>query len=95
MHPFHNHFESLHRVPDRGAGWVCAERLLEDHRRFMDDMSQRQADVDRISKAFASKRQPAAGPAATGTKDRPSQQRHDRRTPHAASQSTPRTSTPT
>uniref|UniRef100_A0A023FN77 Putative microtubule-actin cross-linking factor 1 isoforms 1/2/3/5-like isoform 1 n=1 Tax=Amblyomma cajennense TaxID=34607 RepID=A0A023FN77_AMBCJ len=73
----------------------ATERLLEDHRRFMDDMSQRQADVDRISKAFASKRQPPAGSAAAGTKDRPSQQRHDRRTPHAASQSTPRTSTPT
>uniref|UniRef100_A0A224Z7W8 Short stop n=1 Tax=Rhipicephalus zambeziensis TaxID=60191 RepID=A0A224Z7W8_9ACAR len=80
-------------LPDDVA---ATERLLEDHRRFMDDMSQRQADVDRISKAFASKRQPAAGSAAAGgTKDRPSQQRHDRRMPHAASQSTPRTSTPT
>uniref|UniRef100_A0A4D5S0E1 Putative microtubule-actin cross-linking factor 1 n=1 Tax=Ixodes scapularis TaxID=6945 RepID=A0A4D5S0E1_IXOSC len=79
------------------------ERLIDDHKVFMEDMSKRQPDVDRVSKAFSGKRQqpPVQQPVQqlqqhpVGARRRGEPLHHDRRTtPHGASQSTPRTSTP-
>ncbi|GBM86483.1 Dystonin [Araneus ventricosus] len=36
------------------------EQLIVEHQTFMDDMTKRQPDVDRVTKAFQSKRQPPA-----------------------------------
>ncbi|CAL1283115.1 unnamed protein product [Larinioides sclopetarius] len=36
------------------------EQLIVEHQAFMDDMTKRQPDVDRVTKAFQSKRQPPA-----------------------------------
>ncbi|KAG8192780.1 hypothetical protein JTE90_019099 [Oedothorax gibbosus] len=52
------------------------ERLIVDHQGFMDDMTKRQPDVDRVTKAFQSKRQPSQqqGPPAKDAKGR---ERHE------------------
>uniref|UniRef100_A0A4D5RZA0 Putative secreted protein n=1 Tax=Ixodes scapularis TaxID=6945 RepID=A0A4D5RZA0_IXOSC len=79
------------------------ERLIDDHKVFMEDMSKRQPDVDRVSKAFSGKRQqpPVQQPVQqlqqhpVGARRRGEPLHHDRRTtPHGPPQTTPRTETP-
>lgn len=37
------------------------ERLIDEHQHFIDEMSKRQPDMERVAKAFATKRAPAKG----------------------------------
>ncbi|XP_067144023.1 microtubule-actin cross-linking factor 1 isoform X6 [Centruroides vittatus] len=66
------------------------EQLIKDHQGFMDDMSKKQPDVERVTKAFSSKRQPHQQNQA------PTREKGAKELPHKAGKGllAPKTSTP-
>ncbi|CAK9254223.1 unnamed protein product [Sphagnum jensenii] len=60
------------------------EHLIEDHQRFIDDMTRREPDVEKVAKAFSTKRQP--------TQQQPTKGGYDKGRTRGLP---PRTSTPT